>query len=73
MAFLQSADGDDRDPEFGFQSCGVEDVSRAVDGVDHVQGDDDRDIDFKQLGRQIQVPFEVGGVDHVNDAVGLVV
>ena len=38
--------------------------------VDHVQGDDDRHAQFEHLRRQVEVAFEVGGIDDGDDDVG---
>ena len=39
--------------------------------IEHVQRDHARNAQLEQLQRQVEVTFEVGGVDHVNQQVGI--
>ncbi len=48
----------------------VDDVPVGTDHIHHVDGHDDRDPQFHQLGRQVQVPFQVGAVHDVQDRIG---
>lgn len=41
--------------------------------IQYVQCDDVGDFQFEQLQCQIEVVFEVGGIDYVNQYVGVVV
>ena len=41
--------------------------------VDHIERDDNGDVDLQELRRQIQVALQIGRIDDVDDAVGLFV
>ena len=55
------------------QRCGqlfdVDRVASLLDDVHHVERDDDRDAHFEQLGGEVQVALDVGGVDQVHDRI----
>ena len=55
--------------EDGAEPFGVNADAALLQQVCHVQGDDNRDASLDQLGGQIQIPFNVGCIDQVDDDV----
>ena len=70
---FQGADGVDRGPDFRRQFLKVDGVAVLVDKVHHVDGDDHGQTYFDQLGGEVQIAFQIGAVDDVQDHVGLFV
>ena len=71
-AFLfERGNFDDGDADCRFQLLRVKLVAALFYHIHHVEGDDDGNVDFHQLGGQVQVALEVGRVDDVDDAVRL--
>ena len=66
---LEGGNGNDFDAEFLGKLLQVNPVAVFLNQVSHVYGDDNRDAQLKQLGGQIQVSFQVGAVDDIQDAV----
>ena len=76
LLYALAAQGGDlhhRHAERLLQLFRVQPVAVLFDGVHHVQGDDDGDVYLHDLRREIEVAFEVGRVDDVDDAVRLFV
>ena len=67
---LQSRDRDHAATELARKFVEIDLVAVFVHKINHIDRDDDRDPEFGQLGRQVQVPFEVGAVEDVQDRVG---
>ena len=53
--------------------CRVDPVTVLADQIHHVEGDDHRNADLHELGREIQVSLDVGSVDDVQDDIGLLI
>ena len=68
-AALERRGGNDRAAEFAGKLVDVDLVAVLLDEVHHVEGDDHRQTQFKNLRGQIQVAFQVGRVDQVDDDV----
>ena len=68
--------GGDRDhghAEHGFHFIDLEGTAVAGDFVHHIQGNYHRRLHLQQLHGKIEVTFDVGGVDDVDDGFGLLV
>ena len=61
----------DRATELLGQFGGVDLVTVLLDQVGHVEGNDHGQAGLDNLKRQVQVALEVGGVDHLDDDIGL--
>ena len=70
---FQGADGVDRGSDFRRQFLQVDGVAVLVHQVHHVDSDDHGQTYFDQLGGEVQVAFQIGAVDDVQDHVGLFV
>ena len=68
---FSGGNGDDRHAEFAFELVDVDGAAIRRDLVHHVEGDDHGAVEFHELQRKIEVAFDVGGVDDVDDTVGL--
>ena len=68
---LKSRDHHDRAAELLGELVGVDLVAVLLDQVGHVEGDDHGQTGLDNLKRQVQVALEVGGVDHLDDDIGL--
>ena len=70
-AFALVADGRHHGhPELGGQPGHVDPQAAVPGDIGHVQGQHHRTSDFQQLGGQVEIAFQVGGVHHVHDHVG---
>ena len=67
-----SRDWNDRDAQLLRQLFDVDSVAAGAYLVHHVQRKDHRDVQLHQLKGQIQVAFQVGGIDDVDDGIGAV-
>ena len=68
---LKSRDHHDRAAEFLGELVGVDLIAVLLDQVGHVEGDNHGQTGLDNLKRQVQVALEVGGVDHLDDDIGL--
>ena len=68
---LKGRDHHDRAAELLGQLGGVDLVAVLLDQVGHVEGDDYGQTGLDNLKRQVQVALEVGGIDDLDDNVGL--
>ena len=68
---LKSGDHHDRAAELLGELVRVNLVAVLLDQVGHVEGDDHGQAGLDDLKRQVQVALEVGGVDHLDDDIGL--
>lgn len=68
---FQGADLVDRASQGRRQFAQIDFISPGVDQVHHVDGQHDRNSDFDELRRQIQISFDVRAVDNVQDDIGL--
>ena len=68
---LKSRDHHDRAAELFGQLVGVDLVTVLLDQVGHVEGNDHGQAGLDNLKRQVQVALEVGGIDHLDDNIGL--
>ena len=68
---LKSRDHHDRTAELLGELVRVDLVAVLLDQVGHVEGDDHGQAGLDNLKRQVQVALEVGGVDHLDDDIGL--
>ena len=64
-------DGDDGHPQSPGQPLQINLVPPLFYLVHKVEGDDHRPLQLQKLGRQIQVSLDVGGVDDIDDGVGV--
>ena len=64
-------DGDDGHPQSPRQPLQIDFVPPLLYLVHKVEGDDHGPLQLQKLGRQIQVPLNVGGVDDIDDGVGV--
>ena len=71
--FFQSGHGNDRQTDLLLQFPLVDLIAVFLHDVDHVQGDDDGNVDLHKLSGKIKVSFQIGRVDDVDDAVRLFV
>ena len=62
--------GDDGDAEALTEGRGVNGLLALGDDVDHVEDEDGGETKFEDLGDEVEVALEVGGVDDADDAVG---
>ena len=60
----------DRHPEFGGETFGIHRRSLRPGDVDHVERDDRRKSQLQNLRDEVEVPLEMRGVDHAEDALG---
>ena len=73
-ALSAAADGGHhRHAEQMSEGDGVEPVSAGLQLVVHVHGHDHAEVHVDDLGRQVEIALEVGGVHHVDDHVGNIV
>ena len=56
-----------------FQNVDVQLIPVFDEHVRHIERDDHRNIHFHQLSREIEIAFEIGRVDDIDDAVGTLV
>ena len=56
--------------QFSGQLLDVDFVSALFHGIHHIDGDNNRDSKFGQLGGQIQVPLQVRAVNDVQNRIG---
>ena len=56
-----------------FEPGGVQLIAVFGDRVDHVERDHDGHVDLHELRGKVQIAFEIGRVDDVDDAIGLFV
>ena len=68
---LKGRDHHDRAAELLGELVRVDLVAVLLDQVGHVEGDDHGQAGLDNLKRQVQVTLEVGGVDHLDDNIGL--
>ena len=68
---LKSRDHHDRAAELLGQLVGVDLVTVLLDQVGHVEGNDHGQAGLDNLKRQVQVALEVGGIDDLDDNIGL--
>ena len=68
---LKSGDHHDRAAELLGELVRVDLVAVLLDQVGHVEGDDHGQAGLDNLKRQVQVALEVGGVDNLDDNIGL--
>ena len=68
---LKGRDHHDRAAELLGELVGVDLVTVLLDQVGHVEGNDHGQAGLDDLKRQVQVTLEVGGIDHLNDDIGL--
>ena len=68
---LKSRDHHDRAAELLGELVGVDLIAVLLDQVGHVEGDDHGKTGLDDLKRQVQVALEVGGVDYLDDDIGL--
>ena len=61
----------DRATETGGEGVDIDPHLLLFGDIQHVQRDDAGDPQLEQLQRQIEVALEVGGIDHVNQHVGV--
>ena len=70
---LKGRDHHDRATEFLGELVRVDLVAVLLDQVGHVEGDDYGQAGLDNLKRQVQVALEVGGIDNLDDHIGLAV
>ena len=68
---LKSRDHHDRAAELLGELVRVDLIAVLLDQVGHVEGDDHGQAGLDNLKRQVQVALEVGGIDHLDDDIGL--
>ena len=68
---LKSGDHHDRATELLGELVRIDLIAVLLDQVGHVEGDDHGQAGLDNLKRQVQVTLEVGGVDHLDDNIGL--
>ena len=68
--FLQRRDLDDRAADLTGQLGNIDLVAFLFHDIHHIDGDDHRDTELRQLRGQIQVALQVRAVDDVEDRVG---
>ena len=68
---LKSGDHHDRAAELLGELVRVDLIAVLLDQVGHVEGNDHGQAGLDNLKRQVQVALEVGGVDHLDDNIGL--
>ena len=68
---LKSRDHHDRTTELLGELVRVDLVAVLLDQIGHVEGNDHRQAGLDDLKRQVQVALQVGGIDHLNDNIGL--
>ena len=68
---LKGRDHHDRAAELLGELVRVDLVAVLLDQVGHVEGDDHGQAGLDNLKRQVQVALEVGGIDHLDDNIGL--
>ena len=64
-------DRDDRDTQPLRELFDVDAVAAGAHLVHHIQRQDHRDVQLHQLQGQVEVALQVGGVDDVDDGVGM--
>ena len=68
---LKSGDHHDRAAELLGEFVRVDLVAVLLDQVGHVEGNDHGQAGLDNLKRQVQVTLEVGGIDNLDDHIGL--
>ena len=68
---LKGRNHHDRAAELLGQFGGVDLVTVLLDQIGHIEGNDHGQAGLDNLKRQVQVALEVGGVDHLDDNIGL--
>ena len=68
---LKSGDHHNRAAELLGKLVGVDLVAILLDQIGHVEGNDHRQAGLDDLKRQVQIALQVGGIDHLNDNIGL--
>ena len=70
---LDCGDGHHRDSQRLGHGLDVDGAAVGGDLIHHVQGQHHGDAHLHELQRQVEVPLDIGGVDNVDEAVGLLV
>ncbi len=68
---FRRGDGDHRHAELGLHAVDIHAAAVGGDLVHHVERNDHGDAHFQKLHGQIEVALNVGGVDNVDDGLGL--
>ena len=68
---LKGRNHHDRAAELLGQFGGVDLVTVLLDQIGHIEGNDHGQAGLDNLKRQVQVALQVGGVDHLDDNIGL--
>lgn len=68
-----SANGDNRHAQQALEQVDVHGAAVGRHLVHHVESDDHGAIELHKLQRQVQVAFDVGGVDDIDDGIGMLV
>ena len=68
---LKGRDHHDRAAELLGELIRVDLVTVLLDQIGHVEGDDHGQAGLDNLKRQVQVALQVGGINHLNDDIGL--
>ena len=68
---LKGRDHHDRATELLGQLFSVDLIAVLLDQVGHVEGNDHRQAGLDDLKRQVQIALEVGGIDNLDDDIGL--
>ena len=63
--------GDDGTAEKFSQLFEVDFISASGQVIEHIKGDNDRDAEFSELSGQVQIPFDICGIDDVDYDVRL--
>ena len=68
---LKGRDHHDRAAELLGKLVRIDLVAVLLDQIGHIEGNDHGQAGLDNLKRQVQVALEVGGVDHLDDNIGL--
>ena len=68
---LKSGDHHDRATELLGELVRIDLIAVLLDQVGHVEGNDHRQAGLDNLKRQVQVTLKVGGIDDLDDNIGL--
>ncbi len=61
--------GNNGNAQFFREFCHIDGVAAGTNFVHHIQGDDHWNAQFDKLKGEIEVPFDIGGIHDIDDAV----
>lgn len=67
---MGGTDRDHRNAQALGEAVNVDHLALMVDEIDHIDRDHHGNAKLQQLGRQEEVPFQIGAINDIDDAIG---